>query len=326
MTPENSFALIALAAALCAAPASQAQTPGGYPTRAIRLVVPFPAGGGADLAGRLVGQKLSESMGQPVVVDNRAGASGAVGSDFVAKAAPDGYTILLGSATTHAVGPAVNSKLPYNNLTDFTAIALIATFPNMLVVNPAVPARNVAEFIAYLRANPGKVNYASSGAGSSLHLAAELFKMMTKTEMTHIPYKGSASLSNELLGGQVQCAIDNMTAVFPHVQSGKLRALGVASAERVAAAPDVPTIAETLPGYEASSWVGLFGPAGMPADIVARIAADNRRAVFSPDVSQKMRDLGSVVVGSTPQEFAAFVRKDTDRWREVAKAARITLD
>lgn len=312
--------LLAVAAASLAALVDAQPT--SYPSRPVRVVVAFPAGGATDTIARLVGQRLSESWRQPVLVDNRAGATGAVGSEHVAKSPGDGYTLLMGTASTHSVAPAVNPKLPYR-LSDFAPVSLVATFPNMLVVHPSVPARTVSELIALLKANPGKLNFGSSGIASSVHLGGELFKMMTGTDMVHVPYKGSAPALNDLLAGQIQLMFDNMTTVWPHAQSGRLRALGVAGLERSPAAPDVPAIAETLPGFEANSWVGFFTPAGTPPDIVRAIAAETRKAVSVPEVSQKLRELGAQPVGGTPEEFAAFVRRDTERWRKVAAAANV---
>jgi tripartite-type tricarboxylate transporter receptor subunit TctC len=318
--------LAACIAALCAPALGMAQSASSYPDRVVKLVVPFPPGGATDVIARLVAQKMGEAWKQPVVVENKAGATGAVGASFVAKAEPDGYTILMGTASTHSVAPAVNHKLPYRNLEDFTPLSLVATFPNMLVVHPSVPAKNVAELIALLKVNPGKYNYASTGIGGSVHLAAELFKLMTHTDMVHVPYKGSAPALNDLLAGQVQIEFDNMTTVWPHAQAGRLRALGVAGKERSPAAPDVPAIAETVPGFEANSWVGFFGPAGMPEQIAQAIAAQTREALTMPEVAQRLRDLGASPAPSSPAEFAAFVKSDTERWRGVAKAAHISLD
>ena len=230
-----------------------------YPQRTVKLIVPFPAGGATDVMARLVAQKLTDLWSQPVVIENKAGATGAVGSVWVAKAAPDGYTILMGTGTTHAVSPATNPNLPYS-LRDFAPISLVATFPNLLVVHPSLPVKTIPELIAYLKQNPGKVNFSSTGNGGSVHLASELFKQATKTEMVHIPYKGSAEALNDLMSGQVQLTIDNFSTVWPLVQTGKLRALGVASLERSPAAPEVPAIAETLPGFEAVSYTHLTLP------------------------------------------------------------------
>ncbi len=315
---------VLLSCASLLSPLSHAQT--DFPQRMVHLVVPFPAGGATDVMARLLAQKLTTAWGQPVVVENKAGATGAIGSVFVAKAVPDGYTILMGTASTHSVSPAVNPNLPYNNLKDFVPISLVATFPNMLVVHPSVPAKTVPEFIQYLRTNPGKVNFASSGTGGSVHLAGELFKLATKTEMVHIPYKGSSEALNQLLGGQVQSVFDNMTTVWPHVQAGRLRALGVAGLTRSSEAPDVPTIAETLPGFEANSWVGLFAPTGTPAAIINKMSADTQRVLKDPDIVQRLARLGAAASGNDPEVFGAFVRKDTEKWRGVVSAAGIKLE
>lgn len=321
------FSIILLLGLGASIASAQSNAPAAaYPARAVRLIVPFPPGGATDVIARLVGQKLAEAWGQPVVIDNRAGATGAIGSELVARAAPDGYTLLMGTASTHSVAPAVNAKLPYNNLTDYVPVSLVATFPNMLVVHPSVAAKSVPEFIALLKANPGKYNFASSGPGSSIHLAGELFKLMSGTAMTHIPYKGSAPALNDLLAGQIHCIFDNMTTVWPHVQTGRLRALGVAGRERSPAAPDVPAIAETLPGFEANSWVGLFAPAGTTREIVQKISGEARRGVAARDVAQRLRELGAAGVGGAPEEFAGFVKKDTARWRDVVEKARIVLE
>jgi tripartite-type tricarboxylate transporter receptor subunit TctC len=307
---------------------AQAQAPAGqsFPTKPVRWVIPFPAGGATDVVARLVGQKLSEQWGQPVVIDNKVGATGAIGSQFVAGAAPDGYTLLMGTASTHSVAPAVNAKLPYKNIDDFTPITLVATFPNMLVVTPTLPAKNVSELIALLKANPQKYNFASTGAGGSVHMAAELFKLMTHTQMTHVPYKGSSEALTDLLSGRVQIEFDNMTTVWPLVQEKRLRALGVASLERTPLAPDVPAIAETVPGFEANSWVGIFAPAGTPPAIAQQIADAARKAVAQPDVVKKLRELGATPVTTSPAEFMAFVKKDSERWRQVAQTAGIKLE
>jgi tripartite-type tricarboxylate transporter receptor subunit TctC len=316
-------AILTLVAAVV--PSVQAQGSAAFPNRAVRLVVPFPPGGATDVMARMVAQKLSENWAQPVLVENKAGATGALGSVFVAKSPADGYTILMGTASTHSVAPAVNPNLPYQ-LKDFTPISLVATFPNMLVVHPSMPVSNVAEFIAYLKENPGKVNFASTGIGGSVHLAAELFKLATKTEMVHIPYKGSSAALSELLGGQVQVAFDNMSTVWPYVQSGKLRALAVTDLKRSATAPDVPTIAETIPGFEASSWIGFFAPAGTTGPIANRISLDIKRVLAMPDVVQKLAAMGAAAGGNNPEVFESFVRSDTDKWRSVARAAKVKLE
>ena len=296
-----------------------------YPSRPVRWIVPFPPGGATDILARIVAQKMTESWGVAVVVENRAGAAGAIGSDAVAKAAPDGYTILMGTTSTHAVNPAINPKLPYDNLADFTAVTLVATFPNVLVAHPST-ASSLPELIARLKANPGKYNFGSSGAGSSTHLTGELFKLMTQTDINHIPYKGTGPLLNDLMAGHVSFAFDQITAVMSAVQAGKMRALGVASLERNAALPDVPAIAEVLPGFEATAWVGIFSPARTPGEITNRIQSETRRILQLPEIAQRMRELGATPVANAPAEFSAFVQKDTRKWRELVQAARIKIE
>jgi tripartite-type tricarboxylate transporter receptor subunit TctC len=259
------------------------------------------------------------------VVENRAGAAGAIGSDAVAKAAPDGYTILMGTTSTHAVNPAINPNLPYNNVTDFAPVTLVATFPNVLVAHPST-AGSLQELIALLKANPGKYNFGSSGAGSSTHLTGELFKLMTKTDINHIPYKGTGPLLNDLMAGHVAFAFDQITAVMSGVQAGRMRALGVASAERNPALPNVPAIAEQLPGFEATAWVGIFAPAKTPAEVTTRIQSESKRIMQQPDIAKRMAELGATPVASPPAEFAAFVAKDTAKWRDLVNTANIKIE
>jgi tripartite-type tricarboxylate transporter receptor subunit TctC len=297
----------------------------GYPSKPVRWIVPFPPGGATDIIARIVAQKMTESWGQPVIVENRAGAAGAIGSDAVAKSAPDGYTILMGTTSTHAVGPAINPKLPYNTLTDFTPITLVATFPNVLVGHPST-ASSLQELIALLKANPGKYAFGSSGAGSSTHLTGELFKLMTQTDVNHIPYKGTGPLLNDLMGGQVAFAFDQITAVMSPIQAGKMRALGVASRERNPALPEVPAIAEVLPGFESVAWVGILGPAKLPPELATRIQLETRRILQLPDIAQRMKELGATPVATPPAEFASFMAKDTDKWRNLVTTAKIKIE
>jgi tripartite-type tricarboxylate transporter receptor subunit TctC len=296
-----------------------------FPSRPVRFVVPFPPGGATDIIARVLAQKMSEAWGHPVVVENRAGAAGAIGSEAVAKAAPDGYTILMGTTSTHAVNPAINPKLPYNNVTDFAAVTLVATFPNVLVAHPST-ANSLQELIAALKKNPGKYNFGSSGAGSSTHLTGELFKLMTQTDINHIPYKGTGPLLNDLMAGHVAFAFDQITGVMPFIQAGRMRALGVASAERNAALPDVPAIAEVLPGFEATAWVGIFAPVRTPAEVTGRIQTETKRILALPDVAQRMKEFGATPVANAPAEFGAFVAKDTAKWRDLVASARIKIE
>jgi tripartite-type tricarboxylate transporter receptor subunit TctC len=294
-----------------------------YPARRIELIVPFPAGGTTDVIARLVAQVVSNETGQPVIVDNKTGATGGIGSEFVAHAEPDGYTLLIATASTHAVLPAYR-KLPYDTVSSFAPATLLATFPNMLVVNPdKVPAKTVAELIALLKEKPGKLTFASSGTGGSVHFAGELFKYMTKTDMVHVPYRGSAPALNDLLAGDVDLTFDNMTTVWPMVQQGRLRALGVAGPQRTPLAPDVPAIAETVPGYEAVSWVGVVAPAATPAAIVTRISDLFGAAVRTPEVENRLKELGGTAVTDTPDEFKKFLIEDRAKWQKLADEANL---
>ena len=322
---DFSIGVVALMSGLAGVGAWAQSLAPAYPSRPVRMIIPYPPAGTTDVIGRMLAQKLSEAWGQPVVVENRAGAAGVVGSEYVAKSPPDGYTILMGSGTTHSSGPAVNPRIPYNNITDFAPVSLVATFPNLLLVNPSVPARTISEFIALLKANPDKYNFATSGVGSTLHLAAELFMMMSGTKMVHVPYKGPSDALTDVVTGRVECEFDNMASGWPLARSGRLRALGVTSMKRSPAAPDVPAIAEVLPGFEADTWVGLLMPAGAPADIVRKFSSETRRVLLEPEFTRKLEELGSEPVGNTPEEFAAFIKQDTDRWRQVVKAAGIVI-
>jgi tripartite-type tricarboxylate transporter receptor subunit TctC len=294
-----------------------------YPTRRIELVVPFPAGGTTDVIARLAAQIVSTKTGQPVIVDNKAGATGAIGSEFVAHAEPDGYTLLIATASTHAVLPAYR-KLSYDTVSSFAPATLLATFPNMLVVNPEkVPVKTVGELIDVLKSKPGKLSFGSSGTGGSVHFAGELFKYMTKTDMVHVPYRGSAPALNDLLAGDVDLTFDNMTTVWPIVQQGRLRALGVASLQRTPLAPDVPAIAETVPGYEAVSWVGLVAPAGAPAAVVDRISQLFGDTMRAPEIQRRLNELGGAAVTDTPEQFKKFIIADRAKWQKLADDANL---
>ncbi len=317
--------IVLLAAMVASGASGIAAAQESYPTRSIELVVPFPAGGATDVIARLASQIVSEQWGQPVVVQNKAGATGALGSEYVARAAPDGYTLLVATGSTHAVLPAYRTDLSYDTVTSFAPATLLATFPNMLVVNPKkLQVASVADLIAYLKANPGKLNFASSGSGGSVHFAGELFKLMTRTEMTHIPYRGSAPALADLLAGAVDLTFDNMTTVWPQVQQGNLRALGVASGERTPLAPEVPAIAETLPGFAATTWVGVVAPAGTPPAIVEKISQAFGAVMQRPEIVKRLAELGAVAGYDKPAEFTDFIREDRSRWQRVAKEANLT--
>jgi tripartite-type tricarboxylate transporter receptor subunit TctC len=298
-----------------------------YPSKPIRLVVPFAAGGATDVLARLVGERLTASLGQQVVVDNRPGAGGNIGSDIVARAEPDGYTILMGAVGTHAINPSLYPKMPYDPVKDFAPVTLVASVPNVLVVNPEVPAKSVEELIDLAKAKPGELNFASSGNGTSIHLSGELFKAMTGTDIVHVPYKGSGPAVTDLLGGQVQMMFDNMPSSLPHVKAGKLRALGVTSAKRSPALPEVPTIAEAgVPGYDATSWFGILAPAGTPEPVVTRLQGAIVQALGEPEMRQRMADLGAEPVGDTPAEFGQFIAAEIAKWAKVVNDAGVKLE
>ena len=297
---------------------SQAQQ--AYPTKPIRMICPFPPGGTTDVVARLVAQKLTEAWGQQVVVDNRPGAGGIIGTEIVAKAAPDGYTVLLGSITTHAVNPALYKKLNFDPVKDFAPVSLVVSSPQLLAVHPSVAAKSVKELIALAKAKPGQLNYASAGTGTSPHLTFELFKSMAGIDVVHVPYKGTGPAITDLIGGQVQMMITGVVALMPHVKSGKLRGLGVTSAKRVAALPDLPTIVESgIPGFDVSSWFGVFLPGGTPKPIVAKMNAEIRKILEVPEVRQRLIGQGADPASNTPEEFAAYVNAEMARWGKVVR-------
>ena len=310
-------------AAVFACPAI-AQT---YPAKPIRLIVPFPAGGSADIMARAVSQKMSETWRQPVVVDNRVGASGNIGADMVARSAGDGYTLLLCTVGTHAIHQTLYKKLPFDPINDFTPVAYIAGVPNVAVVHPSVPVKNVPELIAYIRARPGQVNFGSSGTGTSVHMSGELLKVIEGLDMTHVPYRGNPQAVTDLLSGQLTLMITNMPSVVPFIQSGRLRALAVTTRERSSALPDVPTMQEAgVAGYESSAWFGLLGPAGVPREIVSKLNAEVVRILKLPDVRQNLAGQGAEPLFLTPDEFGAFIKAETAKWAKVVKASGATAD
>lgn len=296
-----------------------------FPNKTVRVVVPFPAGGASDIVARMVAQRLSEIWNNPVIVDNRPGASGSIGTEFVMKAPRDGYTILLGGPSTLSGPPAINPKIAYDPVKDFSHVTIVCTFPSVLAVNPAI-ASTLPELIAILKANPGKYNYASSGNGTTSHLIAELFKSMTGTNIGHVPYKGSAPGLNDVMAGHVAMSFDPINVVTPLVRSNRLRALGVTSPKRSPELPDVPAIGEVVPGFEADSWIAFLAPAGTPNAILQKISADTKRAVNSPDTAKKLRDLTLTPVGSTPEELLQVVRADLDKWKNIVRIANIRPD
>ena len=290
-----------------------------WPESTITLIVPWAPGGSTDILARTLSEQLTKSLGQTVIVDNKAGASGNIGSNVVAKAKPDGYTVLVGSMSTHAMNSALMANMPFRGVEDFAPIAQIANVVNTLVINPSVPAKNLREFIAYAKANPGKLAYASAGAGSTNHLSAVLFEKAAGVEMLHVPYKGGAPAVLDTVGNQTQVLFSAGTQTLPHVKSGKLRLLAVTEAKRSALLPDVTTVGEVLPGYELSVWYGAFGPAGMPRELVSRLNAEINKAMALPEVKARMDAIGVEVVRSTPQEFASVLQRDADRYGKVIR-------
>ena len=298
-----------------------------YPTKPIKLVAPSTPGDAPDVIARLVADKLSTALGQQVVVENRPGAGGVVGSDYVAKAVPDGYTLIMGNAGSHGINAAVYSKLPYDIQRDFAPVSQVAVAPNVMVINPSVPASTVAEFIAYAKANPGKLSYASGGNGSSAHMSMELFKSMSGIDIQHVPYKGSSPALTDVVSGQVVAFIGNMPPTVPLIKAGKLRAIAVTTKSRSALMPDLPTITEAgLPGFETVAWFGVLAPAGTPPEVVNRLSAEIAKIAKSPEIREKLVAMGAEPVGSTPEEFKAVIDRDIAKWKPLAQRVGIKID
>jgi tripartite-type tricarboxylate transporter receptor subunit TctC len=320
-------ALLAAAAASLAAAALPAAAQGAWPAKPVTIVVPFAAGGTTDILARVVGQALGKELGTSVVVDNRAGAGGNIGAALAAKAPADGYTLFMGTVGTHAINASLYKKLPYDPVKDFAPLTRVAMVPNLLVANPGKPYKSVKELVAYAKAHPGRVNFASSGSGSSIHLSGELFNALAKVDMVHVPYKGSAPAVTDLVAGQVDVMFDNMPSAIQHVRSGRLRPLAVTTAKRSPDLPDVPTIAEAgVPGYEATSWFGLYAPAATPAPVLARLHAGLVKVLADAEVRKKMDDQGAEPMSETPEQFAEFMRKETAKWAQVVKASGASAD
>src|SRR5712692_5403051 len=299
----------------------------GYPSKPIRLIVPFAAGGGNDNVARLVGKRLSESLGQQVVIDNRPGAGGVVGAELAAKSAPDGYTLFLGGVGSHAINPNLHDRLPYDPIKDFAPVALLASAPLILVVHPSVPAGSIREFTALARSKPGQLNYASNGNGSSSHLAAVMFEAMAGVAMVHVPYKGLSPALADLLSGRVQLMFSSVVAILPHIKAGKLRGLAVTGSKRLSSMPELPTIAESgLPGYEASSWYGVLAPAGTPREIIARLNAETVKALEQPEVRNSLLAEGAEPIGGPPEKFAAHIKSENERLGKLIRDAKIRLE
>ena len=306
-----------LGSGLIASPAAMAQT---FPTKPVTIVVPFAAGGTTDILARIIGQALTTELGQSVIVDNRAGAGGNIGASLAAKAPADGYTLFMGTVGTHAINASLYKKMPFDPVKDFAPLTRVANVPNLLVANPAQPFKTVPELIAYAKANPGKLNFGSSGSGSSIHLSGELFKSLAKVDMVHVPYKGSAPAVTDLLGNQIGIMFDNMPSAIQHVRSGKLRPIAVTTAKRSPELPDVPTVAEAgVPGYEATSWFGLWTQAKTPAAVQQRLYTAIAKVLKDPAVVKKINDQGGDVVIDTPAEFLTYIKAESAKWSKVVK-------
>ena len=325
--PRRAVLRTALAAGLAltafAALPAAAET---YPSKPVKLVVPYPAGGTTDIIARIIAQQLAETFKQPFVVDNRPGAGGAIGTSAVGRSAPDGYTLLMGTANTHGINSAVKSDLNYDAVKDFAPITVVASTPNVIIVNPDFPAKTVAELIALAKADPGKINYGSTSAGGSPHMSAELLQMMADIRMTHVPYKGAAPMLTDVIGGHIPVGFDNLPSSVAAIQSGKVRALAVTTAQRWPGTPDIPTVAETVPGYEVSGWFGLLAPAGTPPAIVDDLQKAVAAAVAKPEVKKQLLDVGAQPVANTPAAFATQISDDVARWKKVAATTGVKLD
>jgi tripartite-type tricarboxylate transporter receptor subunit TctC len=316
------FAVFIAAGAL-AAPAALAQA---YPTKAIRMVVPFAPGGTTDIVARLIAAKLSPALGESVVIDNRPGANGIVGSEVVARANPDGYTLMMGYLGNLAMNPALYAKLPYDPLRDYVPVTLVASTTQAIVVNPTLPAKTVAELIALAKSQPGHLHYASAGVGAPSHLSGELFKQLAGIDMVHVPYKGGGALMTDLISGQVKVSFGGLAAALPHVKSGKLRLLAVASAKRSPAVPDVPAVAETVPGFDVPSWLGVVAPAGTPRPIVERLHAEMAKVLNTDEIKERLATEGGEVIAGGPAEFGAYLKAEIAKWDKVIKGANIRAE
>ena len=322
VTQNVSQRLLAVALALfgCAA---LAQT---YPHKPIRIVVPFPAGGATDIFARALSQKLPEKLGTAVVIENKPGAGGTLGSDLAAKSLADGYTLLLATSSTHTIGPLFNARLPYDPVKDFTPIVHVGNAPNIMLVPNHSPAKTVKEWIAYAKANPGKLNYASSGNGTIVQLTTEFFKSETNLFVVHIPYKGTALSIPDLVSGKLDVLFDSLPSGMPHVRDGRLRALGVTSLKRSPLAPDLPAISETVPGYESVTWFGVYGPKGLPAEVVTKVNAAVNQTLADPEVKEKLFRLGIEPVGGSAADFTAVLSRETNKWRKIITDRKITAE
>ena len=323
LTRRRLAALAGTAAAAIAVSSLPASAQENWPQRQVIIVVPFTAGGTTDMFGRIFAQAMQAKYGQPFIVENKAGAGGTVGAASVAQAPKDGYTLLVGTASTHAIAPYVYKRLSYNAETDFQPISLFAQLPNLLVVSPKMPVKTFPEFVEYLKANSGKLSYGSSGVGASNHLPAEMIANLTGTKMAHVPYRSSGDIMTAIAGGHIDLAFDNMTLAWPQAEAGTVRAIAVTSKDRSPTAPDVPAIAETIPGFDVATWHGLFAPAGVPRAIVDRIAADVKAIYSTPDVQAKLKAVGAVAAPNTPDAFTMFSAAERNKYRDIVKASGI---
>jgi tripartite-type tricarboxylate transporter receptor subunit TctC len=323
MTKRLLALLLLLGAAICTP--AEAQQP--WPNRPVRYVVPLPPGGASDLMARMQAQILSDALGQPFVVDNRPGAGGTVGTAFVAQAAPDGYTLMMGNTATHINAPLLFTNAGYDGVTDFAPVAPFASITNIVVVHPSLPIRSIADLTAYARANPGRLNFGSAGAGGTIHLAGELFKIRTGTDMTHVPYRGGAAMITDLVAGQVQLAFDNFPQIIPHVRSGAVRAIAVTSAARWPLAPELPTVQEAgIPDFDITAWFGTLAPARTPPEIVARLNGILRRAAADPALATRLADLGAFPMSMDPAAFASFMQAERRRYAEIIRVSGAKVD
>jgi tripartite-type tricarboxylate transporter receptor subunit TctC len=326
MKRRTALTVLAAFAAAAAAPLPLFAQSGAYPNKPIRLVVPFPAGGATDIFARAVSQRLGEKLGTTIVVDNKPGAGGTIGSDIAAKAAPDGYTLLLATSSTHSIGPSFGGKLPYDAVHDFTPISHVGNAPSIMVVPNTAPAKDVKEWIAYARKNPGKLNFASSGNGTIVHLTAEYFKAQTGLFLVHIPYRGTALAMPDLISGKVDLLFDSLPSALPHIKEGRVKALALTSSKRSPLLPDLPVVAESVPGFESNTWFGLYGPKGLPNDIVMKISTAINQSLQEADVKDRLARLGIEPVGGTPQEFARMTEVDRAKWKKIIMDRKITAE
>lgn len=324
---QKTLMLSAILCASCNTATAVAQTPTQYPAKTIRMIVPSAPGSGPDIMARTIGQKLNEAWGQPVVVEARPGAGGIIGSEAVAKSAPDGYTLIMGNAGSHSVNPSLYRKLPYDPLKDFSPIALVSSAPNILIVHPSLPVKSVKDLIALAKARPGELTFGSGGNGSTAHLSGELFRTLAGIRIVHVPFKGAPAAVLGVITGEISMAILNLPPALPHVKNGRLKALGVSTPKRSAAVPDLPTIAESgLPGYSATAWYGVLAPAGTPREIIMKINAEIVKGLRTDEMKKRIASDGGEVIGSTPEEFTAVMKTDIAKWAKVVQASGAQVD